>query len=200
MRLSERKLPRAGAPQGAHAAAAAEGGADIVAERADIGALGAADAELNVARVVPTEALELVDRNAAGLSLHLTAAAGDLVELFSADLDRRIHGRQLVDLAAKACERGVQRGVGDVGIAPLQHGAGGILRVRRDAEAQPGEVFLLRSLGELHSARGAAEKHGEQPGRHRVERSGVTHALFVQRTAQLGADIHARPAGGLVDE
>lgn len=72
--------PGPGAPQGAHTAAAAEALSEIVADRADIGTLGAEDPEHSPVPVTGNQ-FQLLQLDGAGLSFHLFALAGQLVEL-----------------------------------------------------------------------------------------------------------------------
>ena len=82
------------AAQGREMGAAAEGLADVVDEGADVGALGAFDAEAGGGRG-ETEQIEAVDVDAAGLAFDGLALVVELVEGDAVDLDGRYHGRRL---------------------------------------------------------------------------------------------------------
>ena len=70
---------------------------------------------------------------------------------------------------------------------------------RHLAEPQTGYIFLLAVLCELHPAGCLPHKDRQHPGGHGVQRSAVSHPLFVEDAPHLGADVHAGPTGGLVD-
>ena len=170
-----------------------------MAERADIGPLGADDAQrIFVRRQTPGQ-LQLVDRDRSRLSLHLTAPAGDLVELLPADLDGGVHRRDLRKLSREAGQNRAYLVLADGDRGPLQHRAGRVLRIGGHAELQNRPVFFPAALGEGHRLGRLTDEHREHPCRHRVERAGVTDTLFPENTAQLGAHVHARPALRLVD-
>ena len=73
--LRKRKAARPCPAQSRHTPAAAERAAQIVAKRADIRPLGAADAEGKL-RPLPFQQLQLMNGDAAGLALNLLALAG----------------------------------------------------------------------------------------------------------------------------
>jgi hypothetical protein len=89
-------LERAGdrPAQGLEVRAAAEGVADVGAEGADIGALGAPEPEGRIGRG-EAEQGKLVDVDEAGLALHDLPLAGELVEGDAGDLHGGDHGRRL---------------------------------------------------------------------------------------------------------
>ena len=115
-------------------AAAAERRADIVAEGADIRPLRAADAQ-NIVPVRLAEHGELLDRDRARLARDLAAAAGDLIELFAVDLERRIHRRHLHDIPAKLRQHRLKLCAADRTLRAAEHRAGRILRVGRQTKA-----------------------------------------------------------------
>ena len=124
---------------------------------------------------------------------------GQVVEFLPAYLDSGVHRGDLVLLSQKAGQQRFQccpirrDGTG------LQRGAGDVLGVRHLAEPQTGYIFLLAVLCELHPAGGLPHKDRQHPGGHGVQRSAVSHPLFVEDAPHLGADVHAGPTGGLVD-
>ena len=83
---------------------------------------------------------------------------------------------------------------------PLQHLAGGVLGVGDQAQLKTGHILLLPLAGEGHRPGGPAQEHGKHPGGHGVQGAGVAHPLFVKDAPQLGAHVHRRPAGGLVND
>ena len=74
-----------------------------MAERADVGALRAADTEHVIAVFLP-EIVDGMNGYAPCLTIHLPAAAGDVVELLAVDFNGAVHRRDLLDLAGKAPE------------------------------------------------------------------------------------------------
>ena len=195
--LTEREAARHGAPERRHAAAAAKCRADIVAERPDIRSLGAADAERPVGSG-SVQKLQLVDDDRARLPLDLLTLPRKLIELFSANLDGGIHGRDLLDGAGKARQSRFQRLPCDADRMRLQRFAAGILCVGDKTEAQACDVFLFRVLQKLRTTGRTADEDGQNAGRHRVERSTVADAPLVKNAAQLGCHVLTGPAGGLV--
>ena len=114
-----------------------------MAERAHIRPLGAADAK-NILRPLPFQQLQLVDGDAAGLPLDLFAPAGQLIELLAADFNGGIHGRDLLDGAEEALERGLHIRPRDGHKMRFEDSPARVLRVGHSAEAQARDVFLFR--------------------------------------------------------
>ena len=141
-----------------------------------------------------------MDRDRARGALHRLAAAGQLIEALSVHLHGGVHGRHLADLAAKLRKRFLQRFPRHVGFRLSEGGAGNILGIRREAEAQRGTVAFCVRFGEFHRPRGAADKHRQQPGRHRVQGSRMPDPPLPQQAAQLLNHVVAGPAGGLVNQ
>lgn len=141
--LRKRKASGPCPAQGRHTAAAAERAAQIVAERAHIRPLGAADAK-NILRPLPFQQLQLVDGDAAGLPLDLFAPAGQLIELLAADFNGGIHGRDLLDGAEEALERGLHILPRDGHGMRFEDSPARVLRVGHNAEAKACDVFLFR--------------------------------------------------------
>ena len=170
-----------------------------MAERADVGPLGAHHAQGKFVRCGLLQQLQLVNGDGARLALHGLALPREIIELLPVDLERGVHRRELQKLAGKVLQRRAHLVRADGDRMRFQHRAGRILRVGDRAELQNGAVFLSPVFGKLHRLGRAAHKHGQDAGRHGVERSRVTDALFAQDAAQLGAHVHARPACRLVD-
>ena len=114
-----------------------------MAERADIRSLGAAHAERPIAaRAV--QKLQLVDGDGAGLPLDLLTLARQLIELFAADLDRRVHGRKLFYGACKLPEHALQRLLCDADGVLGKRFTTRVLRVGDKTEPQTRDIFLFR--------------------------------------------------------
>ena len=168
-----------------------------MAQRADIGALGARHVEQPVA-VDAADQLQTVDRDRTGGALHFPAAAGNVVQALAVHLDGGVHGRHLQNLTPEGAERGFKLGARHMLLSLREHTSGDILRIRHNAEAQAGDITLFTRLGKGHRLGRAAEKDDEQPRRHRVERSGMPDALFAEHAAELCHHVVACPVGGLV--
>ena len=82
----------------------------------------------------------------------------------------------------------------------LQRFAGGILGVGDQPQPQTGNILLFAVFREFHSTGGLSHKHRQNAGGHGIQRAAVAHPLFLQDAPDLGADIHARPPGGLIDD
>ena len=118
-------------------------------------------------------------------TFNLFSFAGKVIELLSVDLNRRIHGRQLLlraREAGKACLYFVSRRTHRRGADGF---ACGILRVGRKAERKPRNVFLVLRGGKISRFGCAADKHRQHAGCHRVQRTAVTNAACMQDAAQL---------------
>ena len=132
--LVDAEVRRFRAAQRRHAAAAAERLTEIVAQRADVSALRAHDAQgvLPVPKILCERKVE--DRDLARLARDLTTLAGEVVELLAVYLDGRIHRRDLLDLAEKARQRRAHLVLRDGHGALFERFAGRILRVGHKAE------------------------------------------------------------------
>ena len=191
----------ADAAKGGEVAAAAELRADVVAERADVGALGAADGEARVGDAELVDA-EGEDVDEARLALDLLALAGHLVERDAVDLDRGDHRRNLEDVAGEVGR--------DERFEPLARDAGGVaagddlasdvLRVRGCAEAERALVGLVARHGGGGELRAAADEEDQKAGRLRVERASVADLLEPEHPSHRDDDVARGDAGGLVDE
>ena len=82
----------------------------------------------------------------------------------------------------------------------LQGLAGGVLGIGDLTQPQTGDIFLLGVFRKFHSAGGLSHKHRQNAGGHGVQGAAVAHPLFPQNAAQLGADIHTGPVGGLIND
>ena len=106
--LLDAEATRSRAPQPAQVRAAAERLADVLGQHADIGAFAANDAQPQ-GRAFERGELQYRDADAARRALHLLAAARQSIERRALVLQRRIHRRHLLDLAAKALQHRRQR-------------------------------------------------------------------------------------------
>src|SRR5437868_1153090 len=154
--------------------------ADVLGERADIGSLAAANAQLDERRS-EAEELEAADLHRATRALDALALARELVERHAVALQRRMHRRHLLDGAAKAAEDRLELGRRHLDRALLEHAALGVAGARAAAELERREVLLVgveKRPGELGRL---AEKHDEQARCQRVERAGVAGLPRMQR-------------------
>ena len=188
-----------GAPQGEHGPAAAQSPANVVAQGAHIGALGAPHPDKKVGAAHLLLHRQGVDGDVPGRPLHLSALPGQLVELLSLDLDGGVHGGDLLNVPPEGFQGCLQRLQSDVCGVGLQHRAGGVLGVGDLAQTQAGQVLLLPLAGELHRPGGPAHKHREHPGGHGVQSTRVADAPLAQHPPQLGAHIHTGPILGFID-
>ena len=138
--------------------------------------------------------------NGPGLPLHLLAPPGQLVELLPPHLDGGEHGWHLEDLPPKGGQSGLHLCPTGGDRSGLQHRPGPILGIGDDPQFYIRNIFLIGLAGKLHRPGGPAHKDGEHPCGHGVQGPGVADALFVEGPPQLGADVHAGPLGGLVDD
>ena len=171
-----------------------------MAQGADVGTLGAPDAQSVVPGAGLVQQLQLINGDGPGRALDLPAPAGDLVELLAADLHGGIHGGHLLYLAGEPGQQVQQvlpAGEHRVGVQGL---AGDVLGVGGAAQPQPGDILLLPVLGEGHRPGGLSHKHRQDAGGHGIQGPGMAHLLGFQNAPQLRADIHRCPAGGLVDD
>ena len=190
-------LPRLSPPQGGHAAEAAQLFADVLAERTDIGALGAADPELRFP-AVKAKQLQFVDGDGPGLPFHLFALPGKIAELPAVDLQGGIHGGNLHDLSPEF-RKNIQNILLCKPHRPLfQHRAGNVLSIGSAPEAEGCLIGLLRMLEKLHSPGGPAHKHRQNAGSHGIQSASMANAPGRKYPAQSGGHILAGPALGLV--
>ena len=182
-------------------AAAAELRADVVAERADVGALGAADGEARVGDAELVDA-EGEDVDEARLALDLLALASHLVEWDAVDLDRGDHRRNLEDVSGEVGgDQGLERFPRDAGgVAAGGDLALDVLRVRGGAEAERALVGLVARHGGGGELGAAADEQDQKSCRLRVERAAVSDLLQPEHPPDGDDDVARRDAGGLVDE
>ena len=139
-------------------------------------------------------------RTGRGAPLDLLALARQLVQPAAVDLERGDHRWHLLDVADERRHRGADVLLGDGHLPSRQLLARGVERARGDTEGDDAAVLLRRLLQEPHEPRDPAEPDEEHAGRVGVERAGMTDPALAGRAAELGDDVVARPAGGLVDD
>ena len=192
-----------GAAQVAQVGAAAERGADVGGQRADVGARRARRPRSGSSPARPASPhLEAVDGDRAGLALDLDALAGQLVQALAVDLDRRHHRRHLQDVAGEARRpRPAPSSSVDAAHVP---GAGDLAgRVERGglgAEHDHAGVGLGREAEVAQQPGDLADAEEQHAGGVGVERAGVADLAGAEHAAGLGHHVVARPAGRLVDD
>ena len=115
------------------------------------------------------------------------------------DLDGGIHGRDLRDRAGEAGEDGFQRRPVHSDEMGLQRFPGRILGVGDQPQPQTGNILLFAVFRELYGTGSLSHKHRQNAGGHRIQRAAMAYPLFFQDPPDLGADIHAGPAGEFID-
>ncbi len=179
---------------GAELAAEGEGG------RAHVGALGAADAEVDPG-ALPGQQLEFGEADRPRFARDLDALAGEVIELPPADLLRRVHRRDLELVAQHRGEGGAHPRFGYLRHrVRLERLAFGVLGVGDDPERRLAEVFLILGHQLVRRLRGLADQHDEQAGRHRVERAGMADAAGAVEPPHAIHDVVGGDPLRLVDE
>ena len=181
-----------------HRAAASELCADVCAERADISSFGTMYAHLVICAV--SVDIECMDCDGTRFALDGDAASCEIDELFAADLEGAVHGRDLHDLS----DEGVCRAddgvfVGDILVFD-EDIACDVFRVGRDAEAETGYVFFVLFRQKFGCFDGSSDEDGQKPCGDRVERSRVSDLFCAVQSADACNDIKGRDAVRLVDE
>ena len=126
--------------------------------------------------------------------------AGQLVQVAALVADRRVHRRNLIDLAGEADELGADR----VGGHSARVGAGDdhalrVARVAALAEPDDAVIGLRLRVEVVDEARGASDADREQPGRRRVERPGVADPPLAEDAPHLADGVERGDPGGLVE-
>ena len=118
----------------------------------------------------------LEHRHRTSLAFHLDALSRQLVQRLPLVLDGRVHGWNLLELAAKRLERRIHAGAVDAFDACRgDHFAIGIAAVGGDAKAHAGEVSLVGIEQELREPGGSAEAQRQDARGERVKAAGVAH-------------------------
>ena len=194
------EVAAAGAAESGHVAEGAETFADVVAVGADVEALTADDAEVDV-REGDVFDLVVEDGDEAGFAFDDHAFAGEFVERDPVFFDSADHGWHLIEVAAVVGE-----GVGDLGGGEFGDGAGfdgiafRVLSGSGHAEAEGALVFLFFGHEEVLDAGGFADDEDEEAGGHGVERAAVADFPGVETAACDGDDIVGGHVLTFVDE
>ena len=120
-----------------------------------------------------------------GLALHLFAFAGQLIELFSVDLQGRIHGRDLVVVAKEAHDRLPDLLPGGCHRRFCQHPAGSILGVgglSQQKHCPVGLLFFCQKSAELC---GISQTDRKNSLRIRIESSRMAYLFLFYDSAEL---------------
>ena len=192
--------PLARAAQVFQVRAAAEQLAQIVGDRAQVGAAGTVRPHARQ-RAVQIEQGQLVDLHRHRRQLHRDGLARQLVSAAALHFlggDRR---RSLQELAAEAFERLFERGRIDLRFSLLAGGlAGAVVSVGRPAEADHTFVDFVAARVKLRQARGAAEHQRQHAGGDRVERAQVADLLHAGDPPRFPHYVVRGPAFRFVDD
>ena len=171
-----------GAAQADQVRAAAERRADVFGERADVSALAAAHGDVHLVAGKGIQQ-QLVYHHAAQFAFYGFAFADVFVERLALVLERAVHRRELLDLAAKSGQHGIDFGLSDLdrmfggdlafGIA----GGGGLTQAQQGAI---GFVGIQQGIGKFG---GFAEADRQQAGGQGIERAGVPGLFGLEQAA-----------------
>ena len=186
------------AAQRAHGALLPHGGGDLLQQRADVGALGAAHRQHILVFCRTAAVLDAVDLNGARLALHGHALARQLIQRLAVDLDCRVHGRHLHLRADKLRQHSQQFLLSGGDGCNLQHRAGAVAGIGACTQAQGGAVSLVVVQLQVHRLAGTAAEHRQNAGSHGVQRTAVPQLACTQHAAQLCHHVKAGPVHGLV--
>ena len=180
--------------------ARAELATEIKRQCADVGALGAADAEVDL-RALPGDEFELREGDRARLADDFDALAREVIELLSTNLLRRMHRWNLELVAQHGGEDGAYLGFSDLGDGVrLQCLTFGVLGVGHNPERRFAKVFFVLGHQLVRGLGGLADQHDEQAGGHRVERAGMADATRAVESTHAVHDVVRGDALRLVDE
>ena len=171
-------------------------------EHAHVRALAADHDDLGLGDRARPEVDELrrVDRDAARLAGDLLPGARELVEVPALVPDRRVHRRDLVDLAGEALELRADRirGRGRWHRRRARPSLG-VARVAALAEPDHAVVGLRLGVEVVDEARGAPDADRQQPGRGRIERPGMADPALAEDPAHLADGVERRDPCGFVE-
>jgi len=171
---------------------------EVSRQRPNVRATAARDAHRQSCGVAG-ECLPLVDRDERGSELQLLAATRRRVGARSANLFCRVRRRNLHDLAGQSRDAVVDR-TRDGQRRFARDLAGRVVGVRLRAEGDRRVVHFRLAVDERHQARSASEEQNQQPGRKRIECTGVPDPSGVHTPPDDRHDVVRRHAGGFVDE
>ena len=176
-----------------HMCMAAKRRTEIAGDGADIAAFAAGHFQCRVIRIRPVGQYQFLDPERARGQLHFLAAAGHLVGTLPIDLDGGELRRHLFDIADELAERLLDLFIRGTQIAAGDDFALGVVRIRGLSEAD-GKAVGLERVGDIGDGLGRlAEGDGQNPGRGRVERAGVSGFFRTERPADL---VHHGGRGG----
>ena len=158
---------------------AVERSAEVAGEGTDVGALRAADAEVDV-RQLEAGDLELVNSNVLGGEGGLVTAAGDEVGALALVFHGGEHRRHLLDVARERSDGLLGHLAGDMLVRVS--GVDGLLQVEtrgRRAHAEGARVGLLLRLQGVHLLGHLAHADNQQPRGQWVQRAGMAHLHVV---------------------
>ena len=186
-----------GPAQRCHTAAAAQCLADILAEGADIGALGTAYPQVNAVSF-HTEQCQFVDGDRTGLPFDFPAFSCQIAKLLPIYLEGGVHWRDLQDLPAKTGKHFFQHGAGHERILFRQNRAGNILCVGGDSQPQHGFIGFFCMFKKLYSPGGASYKYRQDSGGHGVQCAAVADPPGLKHTPQFCGHVLTGPALRLI--
>jgi hypothetical protein len=179
--------------------AAAQCGADVLGQHADVGALAAGDFQRRQRRL-PVSHRKPLDPRFARHAVELDALARVRVIGAAVALQRRMHWRHLQDAPAKGRQRRLDGGAVEVDRRGGDHLAVDVATCRADAEAHLRHIRLVRVEQHLRELGGVAEAQWQKAGGEGIERAGVPGLLgFEQALRRLQRGIR-RHAGRLVEQ
>src|SRR3984893_18361517 len=196
VRFVEWPDPRA--PQCADMAVTAKTSAEVAGDRAHIGALAAARFEHRLFGQGIYE-IEGADRHRTRGQLRRLATTRQIVGALAIDLDRRIGWRQLLDRPGKPRQQREDAGGGGPRVRLRGNVAVGIVSVGFNAPAHRKAIDFFAILNERHGFCCLAKSYRQNPRGERVERSGVSSLLGVEKTFQPGYRMGRGHAGRFVE-
>ena len=147
------------------------------------------------------EQFQAEDGNRSGRALDGEIPAGQVVQLLPSHLDGREHGRLLLNIPLEPGQDRLGLLAGDLrNRMLLEDPPFPIKSIGALPEPDFSPIFLIMGLEELGQSGGPSHNQGQNPSRHGVESSGMTH-LDLQELAHLGNDIlRGRPTGFIGDQ
>jgi hypothetical protein len=143
--------------------------------------------------------VETVDAHRTWGALDLFAAAGEVVQATTANLEGADHRRDLLEVADEAAGDVVELGAGDRHRLAVEDRAGRVEGAGRDAEDHVTSVRLASFREETQQAGDTSEAHEQDTGGVGVEGAGVADASLPIDVAEPRDDVVGRAAARLVD-
>ena len=154
-----------------------------MAQGPDIGSFGAGNIESGL-REIKIRQFQRMYGHFSGRPVDFFAFPGNLIELFPADLDRRIHRRRLHIVSQKGICRSLQLLKSNLHAAFLQHIAGHILGVCRDSQPDAGFIFFFLGGQHLGQFCRMTEADGKHSFRIRIQGPGMTDFFLLQNSSE----------------